>query len=341
MKKIFLTFAILLIMTGVAVADSVGHVVISEVQIAGVNTTDDFIELFNPTSEQINLKGYRLVKRAKTGTTDTSIKSWTSDTFIPAYGHYLWANSDLAETIGADTSTSTTIADDNGIALRIGAADTGEIIDSLGWGACQNIFVETAAFATNPVAGKSLARQFSAHNEILDTDDNSADFAIIDAPTPQNSASDPVVPTDSDSSANHAPDVPTDFAPTVTTNSVQLSAIFSDSDSDTGTLEFLFFTATPTECSNSDENFRESGSSNLIVSGSRGEWTPTVEIPDGEYFWCVRATDEHGDRSAFSAAQNFTLDTTAPGEVSDFAADGGTGSIELNWVAPNSDDFTG
>ncbi|MBU6414971.1 lamin tail domain-containing protein, partial [Patescibacteria group bacterium] len=121
---------------------NVNHVLISQVQITGGagQTTNDFIELYNPSGEQFNLKGHRLVKRAKTSTSDTPIKSWTSDEFIPPYGFYLWANSDYgAIAVMPDATTTTDIADDNGIAVRFGPKDTGTIVDSVAWGGAQNI----------------------------------------------------------------------------------------------------------------------------------------------------------------------------------------------------------
>ena len=161
------------------------QLLINEVQISGAGgTQEDFVEFYNPTSEAINLKGYRLVKRTKTGTNDTSIKSWTSDEFIAAGGYYLWANSNngYANTIGADASTTQTIAADNGIALRYGKTDEGEIVDSLGWGECANTFIEGAVFAQNPEAGQSLERiNFS------DTSNNANDFNINNSPSPQSS----------------------------------------------------------------------------------------------------------------------------------------------------------
>jgi cysteine-rich repeat protein len=159
------------------------NVVINEVQINGTGgTQEDFIELYNPSTSPFNLNGYRLVKRTKTGTSDTSIKSWTSDDFILANDYYLWANSanGFAVSLGANASTTQTIAADNGIALRLGKEDEGEIIDSLGWGECANIFVEGAVFPTNPTAGQSLVRQ-----NFVDTNNNAADFIINIQPTPQ------------------------------------------------------------------------------------------------------------------------------------------------------------
>jgi hypothetical protein len=98
-------------------------------------TDEDFIEILNPTQKEINLKGYRLVKRAATSQVDTSIKSWTSDTFVSAGDVYLWANSKngFAESLGADTSTTQTISEGNQIALRFGKENEGIIIDSLNW----------------------------------------------------------------------------------------------------------------------------------------------------------------------------------------------------------------
>ncbi|OIO50798.1 MAG: hypothetical protein COZ64_00665 [Candidatus Brennerbacteria bacterium CG_4_8_14_3_um_filter_43_14] len=147
---------------------------ISEVQITGGagETNNDFIELYNPNDGTVNLKGYRLVKRTKTGASDYAIKSWTTDTFIYVYGTYVWANNDFVEKT-ADARTSTTLANDNAIALRYGSADTGQIIDSVGWGEHTGVFCETQCFAQNPVANEVLTRK-----NMQDTYNNALDFEI-------------------------------------------------------------------------------------------------------------------------------------------------------------------
>ncbi|TSC95447.1 MAG: Nucleic acid binding OB-fold tRNA/helicase-type [Parcubacteria group bacterium Athens1014_10] len=155
--------------------------IISEIQITGGagQTNNDFIELYNPSPAPINLKGYRLVKRTKTGIQDTNIKSWTNDEFIPAYGFYLWANSDyLPIPALPDATTTASLANDNGIAIRFGKADEGEIIDALAWGEAKNIFIETALFPDNPSANQSIERD-------LET----GIFALQTSPTPRNSRS--------------------------------------------------------------------------------------------------------------------------------------------------------
>lgn len=164
------------------------NLIISEIQTTeGTGkTSHDFIELYNPTANRINLKGYRLVKRTAAGTTDTSIKSWTSDTFMDSHAYYLWANSadGFATSIGADASTGETIADNNGVALRFGALNAGSIIDSIGWGECKNIFVEKNVFPENQTLGETISRKFYPSHNPQDTDNNAADF-VSALPSPK------------------------------------------------------------------------------------------------------------------------------------------------------------
>lgn len=134
--------------------------VISAVQTTGGEgkTNDDFVEFYNPNPEPFNLNGYRLVKRSGAGTTDSSIKSWSADTFVPAYSFYLWANSGFtAITAAPDTTTSSTLADNNGVALRFGANDAGTLIDSVAWGTTTNGFASSGL--ANPTAGQSVVRK--------------------------------------------------------------------------------------------------------------------------------------------------------------------------------------
>jgi len=188
------------ILTGFFVWDSaakaewVNHLVISAVQItegAG-KTNHDFIEIYNPTNIAVNLKGYRLVKRTKTGTSDSSVKSWTEDTIIKAHGWRLWASSEegsFPTSVGADDFTTQVISADNGIAIRFGAVDTGEVIDSVAWGAAENIFKE-GQIPTNPTASEKLIRKpaTSEGGNGEDANNNLIDFIVSSNFTPRNSA---------------------------------------------------------------------------------------------------------------------------------------------------------
>lgn len=159
---------------------SPSYIVISGVQTTGGSgqTTNDFVQLYNPTSNPLNLKGYRLVKRTKTSISDTLLKSWTTDTMILPGATYVWANTDYTTIAQApDVTTSGSIADDNGVALRNGPNDTGTIIDAVAWGATQNVFIEGSAYPTNPTANQLLARKM-AGGVPQDTDNNADDFQI-------------------------------------------------------------------------------------------------------------------------------------------------------------------
>lgn len=182
---IIITGAIL-IMPAVQAAPN--HLVINELQISGGagHTTDDFIELYNPTASPIDLQGMRLVKRAAASTSDTTIKSWTGSTIIPSHGYYLWANSNYS-TIPTqpNATTSQSLANNNSVALRRGPADTGTVLDSVAWGSAQNGLVEGQAFPANPPAKQSLARKIGNDSVPQDTNNNADDFYIVAAPTPQ------------------------------------------------------------------------------------------------------------------------------------------------------------
>ncbi len=156
-------------------AVSPGDILISKVQITGGTglTSHDYITLYNRSDAVIDLNGMRLVKRTKTGTSDTTIKSWSSETLLQAGASYSWANIDIATQINADTNSSQTISNDNGIALRVGAEDSGAILDSVAWGEAANIFVEGAVFPINPAGGQYLQRINNT-----DTENNAEDFEI-------------------------------------------------------------------------------------------------------------------------------------------------------------------
>lgn len=181
---------------GAAKVVHAGHgatLLISEVQVTGGagKTTHDFVELYNPTGVAVDLNGIRLVKRTATGTADTTLKSWTEVALVPAHSYYLWANSAFT-TIGVtpDATTSGTLADNNGVALRRGAENTGEILDAVAWGTVSNVFVEGAPFTQNPSANQSLERKpDGGEGNGTDTNNNAADFFLQSAPNPKNSAS--------------------------------------------------------------------------------------------------------------------------------------------------------
>lgn len=181
-----------------ASAATAAHVVISEIQFAGVaSSSGDFVELYNPTSNSVNLGTFSLVKRTSTGSTDSSIVAFTNSDIIPAHGFFLWCNSSLSGILSCDKSTTSTITNDN----SIGVKDNSLLIDAVTIGAPLHPLGEGNS-ATTPSAGQSIERKANSLSTISsmlaadallgngeDTDDNESDFLIRDFPDPQNSLS--------------------------------------------------------------------------------------------------------------------------------------------------------
>lgn len=164
-------------------------IVISQFQVAGGTAADEFVELHNVSSAAVDLNGYRLVYRSAAGTSDVNIAAWTASTVIPAGGYYL-----IVHSTGYDDSTASDItftgggtgsfaAAGGGFALRSGAANTGTIIDSVGYGSATNAFVESAV-STAPASNASKARDGEG---CADTDNNSSDFVTVNSSAPRNS----------------------------------------------------------------------------------------------------------------------------------------------------------
>lgn len=140
--------------------------------------TDEFVEIFNPGIAAADLSGYRLVYRSATGTSDVSLVTVADGTTLAPGAFLVFGGSGYSGT--PFQSFSSSLASSGG---GVGIRDaTGLLLDSVGWGAATNAFVEGTAAAVPTVApapGKSDAR----HPDGADTNDNAADFTEGD-PTP-------------------------------------------------------------------------------------------------------------------------------------------------------------
>jgi hypothetical protein len=150
---------------------------INEVQTTGVSASDEWIELYNACSQAFVLTNWKLVYRSATGITDITLVSLSGS--IPSHGYFLVANStgySGAPTPDATYSSGGLAQTGGGVGLRDGS---GNLMDGVGWGSANNIFVETAA-ATAPGASQSIALHPDGH----DTGNNSTDFTLS-TPTPK------------------------------------------------------------------------------------------------------------------------------------------------------------
>ncbi|MBI4098042.1 MAG: lamin tail domain-containing protein [Candidatus Levybacteria bacterium] len=178
------------------------HTVISEVQIAGATSGNDFVELYNPTASDVSLEGMRLGKKTS-GTSSANIVIFASDDIVPAHGFFLWCNTSLSSSLTCDGSGSGTIANNNSLALINGSLASGTVVDAVTFGIPGTTFGEGTSL-TAPVASSSVERkanslsdsttmgiggvdEFAGNGE--DTGNNASDFLSRATPQPQNIAS--------------------------------------------------------------------------------------------------------------------------------------------------------
>jgi len=172
------------------------NIVISQFQAGGGVAEDEFVELHNIGSAAVDLNGYVLVYRSSGGTNDVGpFASWTTSTVIQPGQFYLIATPSYDGGVTPDITYTPSVclcsmaAGAGGLAIRNGAANTGTIIDAVGWGTATNIFFE----GTRPAAAgnnNSLARKL---NGCQDTDNNANDFSVLAPAAARNSSTAVVV----------------------------------------------------------------------------------------------------------------------------------------------------
>ncbi|MCB9798791.1 lamin tail domain-containing protein [Candidatus Nomurabacteria bacterium] len=201
-RRVFFILSLCSIIVGINVVEAdfdqpVSHIVISEVSLAGESSTkDEFVELFNPTSQDVNLTGYRLAKytASKTLEDDSQTLAMLDNLFIPSHGflliahqEYVYRNSSTAEFVAPDIvyggNVDVSISNNNAIVLQ---NSTG-VIDVVGFGSASTF---ESSVVSNPSKGKSLERNpggLLGHG--TDTDNNYEDFFVAER-SPKNAHSD-------------------------------------------------------------------------------------------------------------------------------------------------------
>lgn len=154
------------------------HVVVNEVKTgSAASASDEFIELYNPCAQPVDLTGFSIVYRAAAGTSDVVVLNLTKT--IAATGWLLVAGPTYSnggtpdQTYGAGRLAAT----GGGVGVRDGAQ---ALVDSVGYGTATNAFVEGAAAAA-PANGQSIARIPNG----VDSGHNNLDFAVATTPTPR------------------------------------------------------------------------------------------------------------------------------------------------------------
>ncbi|MGB4942796.1 MAG: lamin tail domain-containing protein, partial [Candidatus Moraniibacteriota bacterium] len=135
-------------------------VMLSEIQIAGAKTSDEFVELYNSGEESVNLSGWSLRRKSASDTTATgsSLKTFGSTDSLPAHGYFLWANSASVFKDHADTTTGSSLSDNNSLALY---DKSGVLTDSMTWGTGHALSFSPTQFE-NPAAKEGFTRDISS-----------------------------------------------------------------------------------------------------------------------------------------------------------------------------------
>src|SRR3989344_6950427 len=209
------------------------HVVISEIQTNGSSSTDEFVELYNPTGNSINLTNWRLSKKTEGGT-ESDIIAATMSGIIAPHGFVLIAHESYDGGTQEDISYSgpTTISNDNTVLLYNADA---VLVDRVGMGTASDS--ETTSIL-NPIDNRSVERKAlsdSAETDMAiggahetfgngeDTENNTNDFVRHIAPNesnPQNASSSTEVPTESPTPTEVVSPTPTEeLSPTPTEKS--------------------------------------------------------------------------------------------------------------------------
>ncbi|MEO8470303.1 MAG: lamin tail domain-containing protein [Chloroflexota bacterium] len=173
-----------------SVAWPVSTLVVSEVQTGGASASDEFAEIANVGSTDVDLSGMEIVYVTSTGGTVTRKASWPAPLTLSPGRHLIVANTAGAYASIADAVYSGGLAATGGaLVLRvIGGAP----IDAIGWGDATNTFVEGAT-APAPAAGQTIERRPGGlAGNTTDTNNNAADWFVQAVPNPQNLAAPPV-----------------------------------------------------------------------------------------------------------------------------------------------------
>jgi hypothetical protein len=185
-------------------AATASHIVISEIQLSGKTTgtgLDEFVELYNPTDEVVNLIGWKLKKISSTGSESNLVSSISG--IINPHSFFLIANPNFSGGVPVDqyySATTSGLAADNAAILYSKSGSNFIEVDKVGIGDAINF--ETSPVGT-PSAGASVERKANENStsdsmttgadEFLgngeDTDNNFNDFILRNNPDPQNSSS--------------------------------------------------------------------------------------------------------------------------------------------------------
>jgi hypothetical protein len=153
-------------------------VVVNEVQTTGASSAEDeWVELFNPSSCEVDISSWTLKYLAAAGTTKETLWTAPTGTKLGALGYGVIVGTAYEGSAAPIGDLSNGLAEAGGGVAIYDASGT--LLDSVGYGTATNAFVQGSA-APEALGGQSIARIPNGVN----THDDAADFSIATTPTP-------------------------------------------------------------------------------------------------------------------------------------------------------------
>ena len=208
-KSLLLTFLVFPFYS--SFAQIANHLVISEVFPGGnSSTTADWVELYNPTSQPVDISGWKVKYKSATGASVSNNFTLPAGSTINGYGYFLISSSGtiaggaVTPDVGSGSILSFSATAGHVALVRDGDASTnhpvwgGILVDLLGYGSTAN--APEGSPAASPSATSSLQRKArggarSGSGSGYDSDNNANDFVVSATPGPQGKSSPMVVPT--------------------------------------------------------------------------------------------------------------------------------------------------
>ena len=196
---------------------SSNHLVISELAVKGPgasSASDEFVELYNPTGEAIDISGWKLQYKSATSSDATGWSqraTFPENTSLVSHHFYLVASKSYVGAVAPDqlAVTSDNVATDLGLAAAAGHVRIvdaqGAVVDKVGYGTTVNspeaaavvvpvMFTNDQSMERKATAGSTPDSMAAggvdaARGNGVDTDNNANDFVVRAVRDPQNAQS--------------------------------------------------------------------------------------------------------------------------------------------------------